>query len=89
VTSGWIFLISLASTMAGAAFGLTLRARLPPAYFGPGTKEVIRLGAGFLATLAAVLISLMIASAKSSYDAQDTHFRELAAYLVETDQLLA
>jgi Protein of unknown function (DUF4239) len=88
VTSGWIFLISLASTMAGVAFGLTLRARLPPGYFSPDTREVIRLGAGFLATLSAVLISLMIASAKSSYDAQDSHFRQLAAYLVETDQLL-
>lgn len=88
MTSGWIFLISLASTMAGAALGLTLRARLPPGYFSPDTREVIRLGAGFLATLSAVLISLMIASAKSSYDAQDTHFRQLAAYLVETDQLL-
>ena len=31
----------------------------------------------------------MIASAKSSYDTQDAHFRQLAAYLVETDQLLA
>ena len=53
-----------------------------------GAKEVIRLGAGFLATLSAVLISLMIASAKDSYDLQNVHFRTLAAYLVETDQLL-
>ena len=50
---------------------------------------MIRLGAGFLATLSAVLISLMIASAKTSYDTQAAHFRMLAAYLVETDQMLA
>ena len=49
---------------------------------------MIRLGAAFLATLSAVLISLMIASAKDSYDPQAAHFRTLAAYLVETDQLL-
>jgi hypothetical protein len=30
----------------------------------------------------------MIASAKNSYDTQAAHFRMLAAYLVETDQLL-
>jgi hypothetical protein len=36
-----------------------------------------------------VLISLTIASAKSSYETQDAHFRQLAAYLVEADQLLA
>ena len=52
-------------------------------------KEVVRLGASFLATLSAVLISLMIASAKSSYDTQDSHFRQLVAYLVETDRLLS
>lgn len=89
MTSGWIFLITFASTMAGVALGLTLRARLAPRYFSPETKEVVRLGAGLLATLAAVVISLMIASAKASYDAQDGHFRQLAAHLVLADQLLA
>src|ERR1700758_716387 len=68
--------------------GMILRRHLAANRLGASTKEVIRLGAGFLTTLAAVLISLMIASAKSSYDIQDSHFRTLAAYLVETDQLL-
>ena len=89
MTSGWIFLISFASIVAGVALGMTLRARLPRSWLSQDTKEVIRLGAGLLATLAAVVISLMIASAKSSYDTQDSNFRQLSAYLVETDQLLA
>jgi hypothetical protein len=89
VTSGWTFLISLASIMAGVALGMVLRARLPAAQFSPGSKEVVRLGTGLLATLAAVVISLMIASAKNSYDTQDAHFRQLAAHLVLADQLLA
>jgi len=89
VTSGTIFLISIASIGAGVVLGKSLRARIPASQLSQETKEVIRLGAGLLATLAAVVISLMIASAKSSYDAQDAHFRQLAAYLVETDQLLA
>jgi hypothetical protein len=89
MTSASIFLISFASIMAGAVLGMVLRARLPRAYLSPETKEVIRLGAGLLATLAAVVISLMIASAKTSYDTQDAHFRQFAAHLVLTDQLLA
>jgi hypothetical protein len=89
LTSGWTFLLSFASIVAGIVLGMTLRARFPLLRLGHDTKEVIRLGAGLLATLAAVVISLMIASAKSSYDTQDAHFRQLAAYLVETDQLLA
>ena len=89
MTSGWTFLVSFASLIAGIALGMALRRRLPAHRLSQETKEVVRLGAGLLATLAAVVISLMIASAKSSYDTQDAHFRQLAAYLVETDQLLA
>jgi hypothetical protein len=89
VTSGWIFLISFVSITAGVGLGMVLRARLPAFHLNPETKEVIRLGAGLLATLAAVVISLMIASAKTSYDKQDEHFRQLAAHLVLADQLLA
>lgn len=88
MTSGWIFLISFVALVIGIAAGMLLRKRIPADHLGAGPKEVIRLGAGFLATLSAVLISLMIASAKNSYDTQAAHFRTLAAYLVETDQLL-
>lgn len=89
MTSSWTFLVSFVSIVAGTVLGMTLRARLPAPKLGHDTKEVIRLGASLLATLAAVVISLLIASAKSSYDTQDAHFRQLAAYIVETDQLLA
>jgi len=89
VTSGWVFLTSLASTTAGIAIGMTLRTRLPAPHLKQETKEVVRLGAGLLATLAAVLISLMIASAKTSYDTQDAHFRQFASHVILADQLLA
>lgn len=89
MTSSWTFLLSFVSIVIGIALGMALRSRIPSPKLGHDTKEVIRLGAGLLATLAAVVISLLIASAKSSYDAQDAHFRQLTAYLVETDQLLA
>jgi hypothetical protein len=88
VTSGWIFLTSFVALVVGMSVGMILRRHLSANRLGASTKEVIRLGAGFLATLAAVLISLMIASAKNSYDTQNAHFRTLAAYLVETDQML-
>lgn len=88
MTSGRIFLISFVAIVAGMVLGMILRRQIPAAHLRDDTKEVIQRGAGFLITLAAVLISLMIASAKTSYDTQDSHFRTLAAYLVETDQLL-
>jgi Protein of unknown function (DUF4239) len=89
MTSATIFLISFVSIVAGGALGTALRTRLPGAHLNPDSKEVIRLGTGLLATLAAVLISLMIASAKKSYDEQDMHFRQLSAHLVLADHLLS
>jgi hypothetical protein len=89
VTSGWVFLVTFASTVCGMLLGMVLRACLPAAYLNSETKEVIRLGVGLLATLSAVAISLMIASAKTSYDTQDAHFRQFSADVILTDQLLA
>ena len=87
MTSGLIFLTSFVALVLGMTVGMALRRHLAGERLD-AAKEVIRLGAGFLATLAAVLISLMSASAKNAYDSQNAHFRTLAAYLVETDQLL-
>jgi hypothetical protein len=89
VTSGWVFLVTFAATVGGMLLGTGLRACLPAAYLNEQTKEVVRLGVGLLATLSAVAISLMIASAKTSYDTQDAHFRQFSANVILTDQLLA
>jgi hypothetical protein len=89
VTSGWVFLVTLASTLGGAVLGAVLRRWLPASHLNTETREVIRLGVGLLATLSAVAISLMIASAKTSYDTQDAHFRQFSADVILTDQLLA
>jgi hypothetical protein len=89
VTSTWIFLITFVAILAGGVLGMKLGVRLPKSELDAETREMIRLGASLLATLVAVVISLAIASAKSSYDTQDAHFRQLAAYIVEVDQLLA
>lgn len=44
---------------------------------------------GLIATMAALVLSLLIASAKSSYDAQQTGLQQVAANIVELDQRLA
>lgn len=73
-TSGWVFL-DAGVDLGGSVLGAVLRRCVPARHLGADNKEVIRLGVGLLATLSAVAISL-IASAKSSYDIQDTHFRQ-------------
>jgi Protein of unknown function (DUF4239) len=82
------FLASFASILVGTAVGMMLKRSLPADMLEGGSKEFIRLGAGFLATLAALVIGLMIASAKNTYDAQDTNIRQLGTNVVLVDQLL-
>ena len=82
------FLASFASILIGAAIGMTLKRFLPPDVLEGGSKEAIRLGAGFLSTLAALVIGLMIASAKNSYDTQNSNIRQLGANVVLVDQML-
>jgi Protein of unknown function (DUF4239) len=82
------FLASLASILIGAAIGMVLKRALPAELLEGGSKEAIRLGAGFLSTLAALVIGLMIASAKNTYDNQNTNIRQLGTNAVLVDQML-
>jgi hypothetical protein len=81
------FLASFISILIGAAIGLILKRALPERLL-EGSREVVRLGAGFLATLAALVIGLMIASAKNTYDAQNTNIRQLGTNAVLVDRML-
>jgi len=82
------FLASFVSVLIGAAIGMILKRSLPADLLAGGSKEAIRLGAGFLSTLAALVIGLMIASAKNTYDNQNSNIRQLGTNAVLVDQML-
>ena len=82
------FLASFVSILIGAAIGMILKRSLPADLLETGSREAIRLGAGLLATLAALVIGLMIASAKNTYDTQNTNIRQLGTNAVLVDQML-
>src|ERR1041384_3855708 len=82
------FLASFVSILIGAALGMLLKRFLPAAPLDVGSKQAIRLGAGFLSTLAALVIGLMIASAKNTYDSQNANIRQLGTNAVLADQML-
>jgi len=88
MSSTAVFLVSFASILIGAAIGMGLKRLLPAGVLDGGSKEAVRLGAGFLSTPSAMVIGLMIASAKNSYDTQNTNIRQLGANVVLVDQML-
>jgi hypothetical protein len=81
--------IVFALVFGGALFGIFLRAALPEHYLGADTKDVVKLGMALVSTMAALVLGLLIASAKSSYDAQNTALVESSARVVLLDRVLA
>ncbi len=83
--SGIIFAI----VFAGALFGIWVRTRLPEHHLGAESKEVVKLAMGILGTMTALVLGLLIASAKGSYDAQRSGVSQLAANVLVVDHTLA
>ena len=84
-----IAMIVLACVFGGALLGMFLRAVMPEHHLSEGSKDVIRLGMGLIATMAALVLGLAIATAKSSYDAQDAAVKHTAAKVLLLDRVLA
>src|ERR1700751_5199459 len=75
--------------LGGALVGMFLRGALPEHQVSAETKDVLRLGTGLITLIAALVLGLLIASAKSAYDAQSSQVREITANILLTDLLLA
>ncbi len=71
----WMSIITLALLLLSAWCGRVLRSRLPETYRTRETIETMQLVIGMLVTFAALVLSLLTASVKTSYDyaARDRH----------------
>ncbi len=82
-------LITFAVVFGGALLGIALRAVLPQNELNADSKDVVKLGVGLIATMAALVLGLLIASAKSSFDTQNSELTEMASRVVLLDRVLA
>jgi hypothetical protein len=73
----------------GAMLGMWLRGILPQHHLDTETKDLIKLGVALIGTMAAMLLGLLVASAKSAYDAQRTELTQMAADTILVDRMLA
>jgi hypothetical protein len=76
-------------TLGGILLGSLLRRALPEHHLSKDSQDVVRLGVGLIATLAALLLGLLIAAAKSSFDTQSTQVTQITADIILLDRLLA
>ena len=84
-----VSLIAFAIILAGAFAGTLLRKSLPDHHLADDAKDLVRLGTGLIATIAALVLGLLISSAKTSFDTQTSQVQHVTADVVLLDQLLA
>jgi hypothetical protein len=81
--------IVFACVFGGALLGMFLRPMLPEKHLGGDTKDVVKVAIALIATMAALVLSLLISSAKSAYDTRNSELVQLSANLVMLDRALA
>jgi len=69
--------------------GLSVRSILPEEHLSADTKDVVKLGIALIATMAALVLGLLIASAKSTYDTRRSQLLQVSADVILLDRLLA
>lgn len=84
-----ISFIAFAFVFGGALVGMLLRTSLPQHHLIADSKEIVKVGMGLVTTMAALVLGLLVASAKSSYDAQSTELTEVSSKVVVLDRILA
>src|SRR5215471_12818319 len=84
-----VSLIVFACVFGGALLGILLHAVLPENHLSAESKDIVKLGMGLVGTMAALVLGLLVASAKGSYDAQSTELKQMSANIAFLDRVLA
>ncbi len=81
--------VVFACVFAATLLGLFVRTALPKHHLSPDSKDIVKLGIGLIATMSALLLSLLIASTKSSHDTRRSEFTQMSANIILLDRVLA
>jgi hypothetical protein len=82
-------MIVFACVFGAALLGIRLRAALPKHHLSEDTKNTVQLGMGLVATMAALILGLLVASANGSYGTKKDELMQMAAKIAYLDQVLA
>jgi hypothetical protein len=87
MNSVFIAILVFVFVFGGALAGIAIR--VPTHHQDAETRDVVKLVLGLVATIAALVLSLLIASAHSSYDTRESEVQQLGVHVVQLDELLA
>jgi hypothetical protein len=84
-----IGLIAFVCVLGGTAIGLLLRKKLPEHHLTGDSRDAVKMGSGLIATLCALVLGLLISSAKNSFDDMNHAIAQSAAKNILLDRTLA
>ena len=73
----------------GALLGIFLRKAVPEHHLNADTRDVVRIGTGLIATLSALVLGRLIASAQSALQTQSNQIKQMTANVILLDNMLA
>jgi hypothetical protein len=77
-----------ACLLAAVWIGMSLRRFLPEDHLSPNSRDTVKLAMGVVATMSALLLGLLVSSAKTSYDTTRTQVIQVASKYRFLDRLL-
>lgn len=84
-----ISLITFACVFGGTLAGMLLRMIIPERHFSQEAQDVLKLALGFILTMNALVLGLLISTAKTSYDTKRGLLAQIAADVILADRSLA
>ena len=82
-------LIALAGMAGGALLGSLVRGRLPEDHLGDQSRDVLKVAVGLIGTLVALVLGLLVSSAKNSFDSLNAGVTQAGAKAILLDRVLA
>jgi hypothetical protein len=75
--------------LLGSGAGIVLSTSLSEHHFSDQTKDVVRLAAGIVGTMTALVLGLVLASERSAFEAEDAAVKQGAINIVVLDRMLS
>jgi hypothetical protein len=89
MTSIEVAVIIFCCLFGGALVGMGLRLIVPKHHLDADTGDLIKLGVGLIGTMSALVLGLLVASTKSSYDTKKAELATMAGNVILLDRMLA
>jgi hypothetical protein len=85
----WTAGVTFACTFGPAMLALVLHQRLREHHLSSDTRDTVKLVMGLISVMSALVLGLLVASAKSTHDTRHEQLNSMAVDIVDLDRLLA